>query len=202
MDRLEQSIHELVMSCKSMYQSGLQRANGGNVSVRVDAQDQMLVEARGTSFKQADKKNFVLADFDGNKIEGEMEPTKEGIMHGYIYRQREEVNAIVHVHAPYAVAWSAYHDLLGQETWQAKIKFGYDIPVVDVQSPIVRKEDLPQLKKVLVCDVPVSGFILKNHGIVALGKTIEKAEEIAELIEETAKIAVLKCLMESRQEDL
>lgn len=185
---------QLAAICQSAYESGLQRANGGNVSARVD-ETHMLVKSKGSGFNHISDKDFVLTDFAGTKQKGEGEPTKESLMHGTIYRCRAEVNAVVHVHAPYAAAWSAVHEQLPLSTWQAQLKFGREIPVLNVESPMMRQEDLPGLEAILAEKQPPRGFILRNHGISAMGKTLEEALQTAELIEETAKIAVLKAML-------
>ena len=67
-----------------------------------------------------------------------------------------------------------------------------DIPVWNVDSPVVRKEDLPELKRMMEAGMIDRVFILRNHGIVALGESMEEAVRTAELVEETAQIAILK----------
>lgn len=198
MDSYIRQAEELAAACQRAYASGLQRANGGNVSRRVE-DGHMLVKGKGAAFCEVDVSDFVLTDLDGYKIEGKTDPTKESIMHGTIYKCCPEINAVVHVHAPYALAWSAYHDVLSLETWQAKLKITGDIPILNVESPVVRREDVPLLEEVLVSESISGGFILKNHGIVAIGRNVREAGQMAELLEETAKVAVLKTILSERQ---
>lgn len=200
-DSYIQQAKELAEACRRAYASGIQRANGGNVSRRMK-EGLMLVKGKGTAFSEADVSDFVLADFDGHKVEGSAAPTKESIMHGAIYKLCPGVNAVIHVHAPYAVAWSAVHEILGRETWQARLKLAGDIPVLNVESPVVRREDVPLLEEALVPENISGGFILRDHGIVAVGGSVREAGQTAELIEETAKIAFLKCILAERQGEM
>lgn len=199
-DDWKEQTDELVRVCRNLYAGGLQRANGGNISVRA-GDSCMAVKAKGTCFREAEAGDFVLTDLNGQKLDGEKEPTKESLMHGTIYRRQERTGAIVHVHAPYAVAWSSFHAELKRFTWPARLKFETDIPVLDIKSPVVRKEDIPMLEEILERETSPKGFILKEHGIVALGKDLKEAQQNAELIEETAKIAVLRGLaIQGREE--
>ena len=60
---------------------------------------------------------------------------------------------------------------------------------------MVREEDLPDVKSLLDSNPGIAGFLLANHGAVAMGKNPMAAEYCAELIEETARIAVLRCML-------
>ena len=191
MERYDRSIEQLIEVCHQAYISGLQKTNGGNVSIRT-GENQMLIKARGAAFREAGSKDFVLADFDGHKQMGTSEPSKESLLHGAVYKNRQEIQAIVHVHAPCAIAWSEEHTCLRRETWQSRLKMTGDIPVWNVDSPVVRKEDLPELKRMMEAGMIDRAFILRNHGIVALGESMEEAVRTAELVEETAQIAILK----------
>ena len=57
---------------------------------------------------------------------------------------------------------------------------------------MVRREDFPLVEKVYKEFPELPGFLLADHGIVAVGKDIIEAEHTAELIEETAQAAILK----------
>lgn len=109
---------DLVIACDRVYNRKLQTGSGGNVSARIPGTDHMLVKASGGSMgdcvvdvEQGIMKGFVVCDFDGNLITGdglpEGKPTKEATLHGYIYKVCPKVNAVVHVHSPYAIAWSS-----------------------------------------------------------------------------------------------
>ena len=50
---------------------------------------------------------FLITDFEGNLIEGTGKPTREALLHGYIYKLRPDIQAVVHVHSPYAIGWSS-----------------------------------------------------------------------------------------------
>ena len=69
-----------------------------------------------------------------------------------------------------------------------RLKLNMNIPVVDVVTQSVTEEEMVKVCEVIDSNPGIQAFILKGHGIVALGATAAKAGQTAELIEETAKI--------------
>ncbi|RKZ27788.1 class II aldolase/adducin family protein, partial [bacterium] len=108
--------------------------------------------------------------------------------HIAIYNKRTDINAVVHIHGPYAVALTVAgipfrSDILPE----IPLKFG-EIPTTDYATP-----STPRAAEVLkpYLNNEIRGAILPYHGIVALGKTVEKALLVAEGIEYAAKVQVL-----------
>ena len=67
--------------------------------------------------------------------------------------------------------------------------------MLDIPSPCVRPEDEAAVRRLFEENPRLPAFILVSHGVVALGKDVLEAEHNAELVEETAQIAVLKELL-------
>ena len=107
-----------------------------------------------------------------------------------------ECGGVMHCHSPWSVAWAYSHDVLPMTTLHVQLKIGYDIPVFDIPSANVRPIDAPLLEAAFRANPKLRAFILRGHGIVALGKDVLEAEHTAELIEETAQIATLKAMQE------
>ena len=187
---------KLVAASERAYRRGIQTGSGGNVSARLPGTDTMLVKASGGSLGDCTPEGFLITDFDGNLIEGSGKPTREALLHGYIYRMRPDVNAVVHVHAPYAIGWSSSKRDLPRVTWHAKLKMPADIPNLDVHAAMVRPEDVPMVEAMLKEHPDIPAFLLADHGIVAMGKDPLDAEHTAELVEETAQVAILGKLVE------
>lgn len=135
---------KLVTASERAYNRGIQTGSGGNVSARIPGTETMLVKASGGSLGDCTPEGFLITDFDGNLIEGNGKPTREALLHGYIYKMREDVNAVVHVHAPYAIGWSSSKKDLPRVTWHSRLKMPSDIPNLDVHAAMVRPEDVPR----------------------------------------------------------
>lgn len=197
MSDLTRMKEELVLACKRAYARGIQTGSGGNVSARVPGQNLMIVKASGSSFADSTTDGFVITDFDGKLVEGSGKPTREALLHGYLYSICPWMNAVVHVHSPYAIGWGATRRDLPLTTWHSQLKLpGEVIPVLDIPSPMVRSEDFPLVKALYDKTPDLPAFILADHGVVAAAGDAINAEHTAELVEETAQVAYLKAVVE------
>ncbi len=185
---------EMILAASRAYTRGIQTGNGGNFSARVPGKDLMVLKSSGGSFMDATRDNLLITDFAGKLVEGNGKPTREALLHGFIYQAAPQVNGVMHCHSPWAIAWAATGQDLDKVTYHQELKFGCPIAVIDVKSPVVRAEDFPLIEALLKKYPQLPGFVLADHGVVAVGDNIVNAEHNAELIEETAQVAFLKAL--------
>lgn len=186
----------LVIASKRAYNRGIQTGSGGNVSARIPGTETMLLKASGGSLGDCTPEGFLITDFAGILIEGQGKPTREALLHGLIYRLRPDVHAVVHVHSPYAIGWSSSKKDLPLVTWHSQLKNPADYPTLDVHAAMVRMEDIPMVEEMFQRTPAISAFLLADHGVVAMGKNPLDAEHAAELVEETAQVAILNKLVE------
>lgn len=191
---LESLRRELCLVSSRAYVNRMQSGNGGNISCRVPGRDLMLVTGSGTSFIDCEPESFLLTNLDGDVVAGVGKPTREVFMHGHIYRERSDVNAIVHVHSPYAIAVAHRCDELPKPTWHSRMKIRHPIPVLAVPSPMVRPEDWEQVHRTLAEYPGLGAFVLRDHGTVCMGSSIREAEHLCELVEESAEIALFSAV--------
>ena len=72
------------------------------------------------------------------------------------------------------------------------MKFGVPIATLDVDAPVVPPEEMPRVISLFEKYPTLPAFLLVAHGIVAVGKNVLDAENVAEMVEETAQIAWLR----------
>ncbi len=185
---------EIIHCAKKMYTLKYEMGNGGNMSVRLPGTDYMMVKGSNVAFCDMTIDSLVVTDFDGNVIEGTIKPSKESLLHGAIYKNAPEVGAIMHNHSPWANAWSAHHEELEFSTYHSAIKLKQYCPVYDAECYIVPTSYFSVIIEDIKQHPDMNSFILKKHGPVALGKSISDATYVAELVEETAQIALLSRL--------
>ena len=181
---------EIVHAAKKMYAFRYEMSNGGNVSMRIPDTDLMLIKGTNVAFDEICEENLVVTDFDGKVVQGTIKPSKEGLLHGALYKAFPEVGAIMHCHSPYATAWATNHESLEFVTHHAQMKL-HACPVIDTHSYVVSPEYFPEVIDAIRHVSGTNTFILRAHGQVAMGKTMRDATYLAELVEETAQIAVL-----------
>lgn len=180
--------NDFLFAAKRTYESGIQTGTGGNLSVRIPGEDAMIVKPSGYTYGSCDEANLVITDFDGNVVEGDLKPTKESTLHGNLYRKYPNIGGIVHTHSPYSIMCSLKYDEIEAITMHCRLKLNMNIPIVDVATQSVTEEEMEKVYAVMDNNPGIQAFILKGHGIVALGANATKAGQTAELIEETAKI--------------
>lgn len=117
---------------------------------------------------------------------GKLKPSIEWQMHRTIYNVMKNTNAIVHTHSPYTIAVSISADFQ-HVIEEAKIVVGD--PVVIPNKPSGSVELAKVVSQAFLNGATV--VIIKNHGVVAVGKDIDAARAIIESLEEWAKILTI-----------
>lgn len=171
------------------YTCGLQSGNGGNLSARPANAQYMVIKASGKSFGECSPDTLITIDYDGQVLEGTLKPSREYLTHSAVYRSRPEVHAIMHCHAPFSIALAALVDELPFVTHHMQMKLGA-IPVltVDAHADVTMAEHTTRF----LSEHPgIKAFVHRKHGLFSFGADIAEAEHNAELVEESAKIALL-----------
>ena len=88
-----------------LYDHGFVAANDGNISVKVGPNEYYCTPT-GVSKGSLTPDMIIKIDGEGNKVEGKLNPSSEIKMHLRVYRERPDVNAVVHAHPP-AFRWTA-----------------------------------------------------------------------------------------------
>ena len=172
----------IVEAGKILYQKGLVAGNAGNMSVRVE--EGFLITASGSCLGRLTEEDIVLVDKKG-RIKGKR-PSVETPLHQMIYKQREDVGAIIHTHSPFAIVAG----LRGRADFSRAWPEGeFEVALVPFFPP--GSEDLARnvaekLRK-------VNCALLAKHGAVTVGGNIWEALYRAEILEQLAKVV---CLME------
>jgi L-fuculose-phosphate aldolase/L-ribulose-5-phosphate 4-epimerase len=185
---IQSTMLELMRVAKRAFNNHLQTGTGGNISARVAGSNAVVIKPSGVGFSECNPNNLLVVDLDGKILKGSTKPSKDMPFHLGIYRVRPEVNGIVHVHSPWATAWAVLGEEIPLLTEQSRSKFGR-IPLVP-SGPDGSKETAESVIDAFR-DPTIQVATLQNHGAVGVGKTLLAAEELVELIEETAQIAML-----------
>lgn len=162
-------IESLIKVGKELAALGCQDENGGNFSVRTKGG--IVIKSTGAFPHQLKKNDFVLVS--GFKKEdvfiyGDKEPSSEARLHWGIYQARPEINCVLHT-----------HDFLAVNSPQ-KIK---DLPYVS-DYPYGTMELARAVKR---ASKRSDYIIMKNHGVLALGKNISSSLKLIKKYHEKFK---------------
>lgn len=156
----------------------------GNISARY--RNGMLITTSGSSNGYLEKKHIVYTDFEGNSLEKSKKPSSEKFLHIEIYKQRPEINYIIHVHAPYLSSFaSAGKDLMAPIMAENVFYFG-GIPLADYALPSTRELVDNTIKYFDKYDA----VLMANHGFIVASKTMEDAYLKLELAESYAQVVL------------
>ncbi|MDX3907099.1 MAG: class II aldolase/adducin family protein [Pigmentiphaga sp.] len=133
-----------------------------------------------------DARDFVLVDFDGNKLAGEGGRHSEWPIHSEILRERADVQVVAHTHARYASILSAIDGPILPFTLDAD--YFHEIPRhQDEVALVTTKEEGRALAHSLGSAFAV---LMANHGVTFCGTSIEHAVCVGVFLERAARIHV------------
>jgi len=180
----------LVRTARRMLADGLVTGTSGNLSVRVAGSELILVTPSGVEYDAMTPEQVVAVDADGRPLaspEAAIVPTSDTPVHVAIYRARPDVEAIVHTHSSYAVAFSTIPEEIPALTLEGAGYIGGPVRVAAYEHP--GAADAPgRLAASLGRD---RAILLPHHGVVAVGESLGKAYHAAVAVEEEARIAWL-----------
>lgn len=184
----ESEIAELVRVTRSLFNRGYSFGTAGNVSVRVG--DLVYATPTGSSFETVRAEEIAVCKIDGT-VTGAVKPTKELPFHLAAYRARPEACAVVHLHSTYATAVSCLRNLdVKNALPPLTAYFAMRVPALPVV-PYLPPGDEGLAVEVERLARSTPAMLMRNHGSIAIGKTLTEAGALAEEIEETARLYLL-----------
>ena len=160
----------------------------GHISVRIPDTDTFLI-TRSVAPGIATMDDIVVCDMNGKVLEGKYKSTyAEVVIHTGVYKKRKEFNSVIHSHSPYVIALS-----MAETT----------VLPTDITSIVAGPQPIAVFKKVVLIDKPELGeeaadllgpnkaVILKGHGALVVGKSIEDAIYVARNLENTAMLQLM-----------
>jgi L-fuculose-phosphate aldolase len=187
MTRLEEQIRaDIVEVGRRLYTRGFVASNDGNISVRLDER-RLITTPKSVSKGFMTPDMMVVVDTDGTRLSGEREPSSELPMHLEIYRNRPDVNAVVHAHPPIATGFAVAGIPLTRAVLAEVVTTLGSIPIAEYGTPSTK--ELPEaVRKYIKAH---DGLLLANHGAVTCCKTVMTAYYKMETIEHFAKISLV-----------
>src|SRR5918993_3048837 len=134
---------------------------------------------------------MVIVDNDGRKLAGDRDASSELPMHVEIYRNRPDVNGVVHAHPPLATGFAVAGIPLTRAVLAEVITTLGSIPIAEYGTPSTAELPDAVRKYIKAHD----GMLLANHGAVTCCRTLMSAYFKMETIEHFAKISLVARLL-------
>ena len=161
----------------------------GHVTLRTpDDPGRMLMKAAAMGFDEMTPSNIVTIDMEGEKVAGAHRRHNEVYIHTEIMRHRPEIRSVVHTHAPYAVIFSSLGKPILPVGHTGAIFFE-ELPVFSDTTDLIVTQELG--RAVSDCLGEHKALLLRNHGIVTAGRTLEEAVYLAIFLENACWMQVL-----------
>ncbi|MBO9424140.1 class II aldolase/adducin family protein [Labrenzia sp. R4_1] len=179
----------LIATAKRCFDLRLQTNAGGNLSVRLESADAIVIKPSGIGFNECTRDNLQVVHLDGTIEPSDHKPSKDLGFHLDLYRIRGDIKAVVHCHSPWATGYASAGVEIPCLTVQTIEKIGRMplIPLSPQGGPQTETEISPVFE-----DPKVVAAVLANHGTIGVGSSLMKAQYLAEIIEETAHIAFVR----------
>src|SRR6185436_16438081 len=150
---------DIVEIGRRMYARGYTASNDGNISVRLGA-DRLLMTPKSVCKGFMTPDMMCITDLEGRKLQGDRDPSSEMLMHLEVYRQRPDVQAVVHAHPPTATGFAVAGIPLDRAVLAEVLTTLGSIPIAEYATPSTR--ELPEaVRKYIKAH---DGMLLANHG--------------------------------------
>ncbi len=161
--------------------NGLTPGISGNMSVR--SGDKIVITSSGSASGYLDMSDLVVIDFDGKLIDGDKKPSSEKFLHIEYYKQRQDINSVLHFHSPYLTAFAAAGCELSEPVLP-EIVYCFDkIPLATYAIP----GSVELVEKTSKFFNNYDMILMANHGVIAAGADIKQTYLKLELAEAYAK---------------
>lgn len=175
---------QLLQMSRKAYGEALFAGTSGNLSM-YDREDKlMLITPSSVPYETMEEDDLVLMTLDGEVIEGTNRPSSEWRMHAVVYQNKEDVSSILHTHSPYATSFAVNKQEIPVILIEMVPFLGGNVPVAEFALPgteAVGEAAVKALQERNAC-------LMTNHGVLAVGTTIEQAHIRAVYVEDAAKI--------------
>ncbi|MBE5779814.1 MAG: L-ribulose-5-phosphate 4-epimerase [Clostridiales bacterium] len=197
LEALKKAVYEANMELPAR---GLVTYTWGNVSGIDRESGLVVIKPSGVEYDELRPEDLVVLNLDGEKVEGDLNPSSDTKTHLALYRAFPGLGGIVHTHSTHAVAWAqAGQDIPCYGTTHADYIYG-PVPCTRSLTPEEVEEDYELNTGKVIIDtfnsrglnpLHVPAVICQNHGPFTWGKDAASAVYHAVVLEEVAKMALL-----------
>ena len=195
LEQLKEEVYEANLLLPSY---GLVSLTWGNVSGLDREKGLFVIKPSGVSYETMRPEDMVVMDLEGNKVEGELNPSTDTPTHLVLYQSFPEVGGVVHTHSKWATIWAqAGRDIPAYGTTHADYFYGSVPCCRELTAGEVQKDYEVESGKVIVeyfrkhnvDPEQMHCALLKSHGPFVWHRNAALAVETAFVLEEVAMMA-------------
>jgi L-fuculose-phosphate aldolase len=171
---------------RRLYAKGFAAANDGNISVRLNDRE-ILCTPTMVSKGFLKPEDICKVDYEGKQLAGTRKRSSEILLHLAVYKNRSDVNSVVHCHPPHATAFAVAHEPIPKCVLPEVEVFLGEVPIAPYATPGDQRLPNTIIPYVKDCNT----ILLANHGTVSWGPTVELAYFNTEIIDAYCRILLL-----------
>jgi L-fuculose-phosphate aldolase len=180
---------KLILAGKVLVQEGQDDFTRGHISFRLpDDPGLFFMKPHSIGLDEITMQNILTIDLEGNVVAGTSRRHSEVYIHSEILKVRPDVNCVIHTHPTYATALSATSRALKTYSQPGALFYEALGNYADTINLIRSHAMGADLARALGRG---RGVLLKNHGIVVTGPTIEEAVIGTIMLENGAQVQLL-----------
>jgi len=182
--QLENERNLIVEYGKKLITNGLTRGTGGNISIFNRELQLMAISPSGIDYFETKPEDVVVMNLNGEIVEGNRKPSVEHDLHRIFYEKRQDIGAVVHTHSTFSVVLASLNWSIPAAFYLTALCGGTEVRCAKYATFGTRKlaENAFEAMK------DRFATLLANHGLIAGGKNIASAFNVAEEIEFCAEV--------------
>ncbi len=188
-------IQECQQVCKAAQEISKARlvpGTWGNVSMKIPGEKLLVITPSGMDYTSLTAEDMIVVDWDREIVQGRFKPSSELPFHLAVYKNRMDIQAVIHVHSTYATAYAVAGKAIPVITEEMAQVIGHEVEVASY-AHCGTDQLAENILKVLENDK--RAVLMANHGLVGLGEDMSSAMRVCTIAERTAMIALFARLL-------
>lgn len=171
---------------RRLYARGFAAANDGNITVRI-GENRFVCTPTGVSKGYMKPDDLCVIDIEGNQISGVKKRSSEALLHLTIYKERSDINGVLHCHPPHATAFAIAQEPIPKCVLPEVEVFLGEVPIAKYETPGTQRFADTIRPYAKDCNT----VLLANHGTVAFSKDLMTAYFNTEIIDAYCRMLIL-----------
>lgn len=177
---------KLALSCNILAMGGHGNLTMGHVTARKLGQTYLHMNPHDLGLEEITSQDIIIIDFEGTKLVGSGRRHSEYPIHTEIYKMYPHINCVIHTHPFYSIVVGATEGTIKTISHEGSLFAG--IPLFVETTLLIRSPTLG--KAVARCLNGHRALLMRNHGVVVTGASVEEATVYAVLLERAARLQV------------
>ena len=184
---------QVLEMAQEMFKRGLVGTASGNASMRISSQELIAITPTRVPYDCLTREDIVIVDFHGATVDGQTLPSSELLLHVEAYKARGDVSAVLHTHSTFATVASVAGLEIPPIMDEMVVYLGGAVRVADYAFPSTRE----LAHNAMEAMGNRNAVLLRNHGVLGVGRTPEEVLEVCEILERTSRVFVYARLLEA-----